>query len=58
MCNMSDGLSVAWRVKLALGVSLYTPGAARTANCSWRLPRVGSFERKMKKPNMSIEKHM
>ena len=45
-------------VNLALGVSLYKPGAAHTANSSSRLPRVGTFERKMKKPRMSIEKLM
>ena len=43
-------------VNLALGVSIYKPGAEDIADSSSRLPRVGSFERKVKKPRMSIEK--
>ena len=55
--DVSDGLSVEWRSKPGFGnLHIYKPGAEDIADSSSRLPRVDSFERKVKKPRMSIEK--
>lgn len=55
---MSDGPNVGWMINLALGVLLYKRGAVGTSNSSKRLPRVGSFESKVKEPHMNVEKHV
>lgn len=55
---MSDGPSAGWMINLALGVSLYKRGAVGTSNSSKSLPSEGSFESKVKEPNMNVEKHV